>query len=254
MCLGILAVLFAARPSAGRQSSRGQASEKAPRPGAQNRGVKKSYEPSDRYEKREIEGWTVLVNKTFLAKQASLAEKTLVLLREQLLQIVECVPPRAVKRLRTIHFWVEENEPHHPCMTYHPNPAWLRQNDMNPGKARCVELSNARNFLKWTEQQPWMVFHELSHGYHHQFLEAGFNNPEIKKAYNNAMKARRYESVLRSKGKKEKAYAATNPMEYFAEASEAYFGRNDFYPFDRSELKRHDPELFALVDKLWHKG
>ena len=54
-------------------------------------------------------------------------------------------------------------------------------------------------------------------------------------------------------GKKEKAYAATNPMEYFAEASEAYFGTNDFYPFDRAELERHDPEMFALVDKLWHK-
>ena len=116
---------------------------------------------------------------------------------------------------------------------------------MNPEKARCVELSNARNFLKWTKEQPWMTLHELSHGYHHQFLKGGFHNPEVKKAFDHATKTRRYESVLRANGKKEKAYAATNPMEYFAEASEAYFGTNDFYPFDRAELERHDPEMFC---------
>jgi hypothetical protein len=43
----------------------------------------------------------------------------------------------------------------------------------------------------------------------------------------------------------------TNAMEYFAEATEAYFARNDFYPFDRDELKKHDPEMYALVEKLW---
>jgi hypothetical protein len=253
MCAGFLAALFAARPFAGGQPNQDQAPEKAPRPGARSGGTKKSYEPSNNYEARQIEGWTVLVNQTFLAEQAKLAKETLILLRAQFRQIVRVVPPGAVKKLRTIHFWVEENEPHHPCMTYHPNPTWLRQNDMNPEKARCVELSNARNFLKWTREQPWMVLHELSHGYHHQFLEKGFNNPEVKKAYNNAIKAKRYELVLRASGKKEKAYAATNPMEYFAEASEAYFGTNDFYPFDRSELERHDPEMCALVDKLWRE-
>ena len=40
-------------------------------------------------------------------------------------------------------------------------------------------------------------------------------------------------------------------MEYFAEASEAYFGENDFYPFVKAELKRHDPNLEAVVAELW---
>ena len=43
----------------------------------------------------------------------------------------------------------------------------------------------------------------------------------------------------------------TNPMEYFAEATEAFFSRNDFFPFDRAELKQHDPELVQLLTKLW---
>jgi len=45
--------------------------------------------------------------------------------------------------------------------------------------------------------------------------------------------------------------ALTNQMEYFAEQSEAFFGTNDFYPFVRSELERHDPRMFALLKKLW---
>ena len=42
-------------------------------------------------------------------------------------------------------------------------------------------------------------------------------------------------------------------MEYFAEATEAFFGTNDFYPFVRSELERHDPELFGLLKLLWER-
>jgi dipeptidyl-peptidase-4 len=40
-------------------------------------------------------------------------------------------------------------------------------------------------------------------------------------------------------------------MEYFAEATEAYFGKNDFFPFNREELKAHDPLMHDLVGKLW---
>ena len=43
----------------------------------------------------------------------------------------------------------------------------------------------------------------------------------------------------------------TNPMEYFAESTEAFFARNDFFPFDHAELKRHDPGMEQLLAKLW---
>jgi hypothetical protein len=98
-----------------------------------------------------------------------------------------------------------------------------------------------------------MVLHELAHGYHHQCLDDGYNNAEVKAAFRGAMEARRYESVLRINGRDDRAYAATNPMEYFAEASEAFFGTNDFYPYVRSELRRHDPRMFDLLKRLWHE-
>ena len=46
--------------------------------------------------------------------------------------------------------------------------------------------------------------------------------------------------------------AARGHKEYFAESSEAYFGKNEFYPFVRAELKQHDPNMYALLEKLWH--
>jgi hypothetical protein len=209
------------------------------------------FEPTKNYEPRQVEGWDVLVNRKFLADQPELADRTLTLLRFQLYQVARRLPAEAGEKVRKVRIWVEEDEPHHPCMAYHPDAGWLRRHDMNPDKARCVEIADARKFLAWTFDQPWMVLHELAHGYHHQSLEGGYGNAEVKAAFDRATGAGLYRKVLRIGGREEKAYAATNPMEYFAEATEAYFGTNDFYPFVRPELERHDPEMAALLAKLW---
>ncbi len=209
------------------------------------------FDPTDRYEARTVQGWPVLVNKGFLTGNPDLAGDTLALLGDQLYQAQRQVPGEALAKLRTVRIWVEEREPHHPCMAYHPDPGWLRTHGMNPAKARGVEVANARNFLKWTHEQPWMVLHELAHAYHHQFLKEGYGNPEVLAAFRGANEAKRYASVLHHDGKEVRAYAATNPMEYFAESSEAFFGSNDFYPFVRAELRRHDPEMDALLGVLW---
>ena len=53
------------------------------------------------------------------------------------------------------------------------------------------------------------------------------------------------------RGGSKRAYALNNVQEFFAEMSEAYFGRNDFFPFTRGELQEHDPEICALIERLW---
>lgn len=211
------------------------------------------WDPTDRYEPREMQGWRVLVNRRLL-EEKTLCGDVLRLLDAQLYQIARQVPPSALGKLRKIGIWVERDEPHHPCMAFHPDAGWLREHGMNPEKAGCVEIANAGNFLQWTKQQPWMVLHELAHGYHHLFLEGGYGNPRIEGAYRKALESKSYESVLHISGKKERAYALTNPMEYFAETSECYFGTNDFYPFVRAELQEHDPEMFELLGELWNRN
>jgi hypothetical protein len=206
---------------------------------------------SDQYKINDIEGWTVHVKRGFLERQPALASRTLTLLRLQLFQIARIVPAGAVKKLRAVRIWVEEKDPSTPCMAYHPSAEWLREHSTNPAMAGSVQLANARNFLDWTLEQPWMVLHELAHAYHHKFLDGGFENAEVRVAYENAIKTNRYESVLKIGNTEEKAYATRNPQEYFAETTEAFFGTNDFYPFVRSELRRHDPAGYELLKKLW---
>ena len=210
-----------------------------------------SFEPTSAYEDRDLRGWTIRVNRGLLKREPELAAKALELLDHQLFQAQRAVPPPALSKLREIPIWVEEAEPHHPCMAYHPAPEWLRDHGMNPEKARCVEIANARNFLDWSKTQPWMTLHELAHGHHHRHLPDGFDNTEVRDAYDAAVAGKRYDSVLHGNGGEERAYALTDPMEYFAEGSEAFFGTNDFAPFVRAELERHDPRLYELLKKLW---
>jgi hypothetical protein len=211
---------------------------------------KPASDPTSDYAVKHIEGWEVLVSQRLLRKgERDLGDRTLRLLGDHLYRITGAVPPGALANLRRIRIWVELAEGHHPCMCYHPSADWLREHGMNPQKAGCVEVANARNFLSWTQQQPWMVLHELAHGYHDQVL--GFDNAEVRACYQSAVDGKLYDSVLHHDGKKVRAYALTNEKEYFAECTEAYFGTNDFYPFVRPELKQHDPRMYDLLEKVW---
>jgi hypothetical protein len=208
------------------------------------------YDPIEAYRPQSIEGWKVLVHqKLFEAEQQELREQTMRLLGDHLYRVARALPEPALAKVRKIPIWVELAHPRHACMCYHPSADWLREHGMNPAKAGSVELANCRNFLRWTHDQPWMVLHELAHGYHHQVL--GNDHPGIRACYQQAVDSKSYEQVLHIHGGKKRHYALTNPMEYFAEASEAYFGTNDFYPFVRAELKEHDPRCFTLLEELW---
>jgi len=55
-------------------------------------------------------------------------------------------------------------------------------------------------------------------------------------------------------GRRTVTNALNNEKEYFAEACEAFFGTNDFYPFTRAELKEHDPEMFKVLCEVWGVG
>jgi hypothetical protein len=61
----------------------------------------------------------------------------------------------------------------------------------------------------------------------------------------------RYRSVLHISGNKRPHYGLVNAKEFFAEMTESYFGRNDFFPFNSAELRREEPELFRLLAKIW---
>ena len=204
-----------------------------------------------------IEGWRVLVDERLLTEDKAATEKALELLRVQLQEIIRVVPAPAVVKLREVPLWFSPAYPGvKPTAEYHPGAGWLRDNGRDPAMAKGVEITDVRDFEAETKRMPNFILHELAHGYHDRVLPGGFGNAQIKAAYDRAKASGSYDKVERWFGNgrpntRERAYAMTNPMEYFAESTEAFFSRNDFYPFTRDELKQHDPEMFELLGRLW---
>jgi len=204
-----------------------------------------------------IEGWTVLVNERLLADDNAATRKALKLLRVQLQEIVRVVPAPAVAKLREVTLWFSPEYPGvKPKAEYHPGAGWLREHGRDPAMAKGVEFTDVRNFEAETRRMPNFTLHELAHAYHDRVLPGGFNNAEIKAAFARAKASKSYDKVERWFGNGrsntfERAYAMNSPQEYFAETTEAYFSRNDFFPFTRDELKRHDPEMEELLRRLW---
>ena len=208
---------------------------------------KSEYEPISNYAIRKIEGWTIYVNKPLLNKK--IGKDVLKLMRVKLYDINRVVPKLALKELHKVAIWLELDNRQVLCACYHPSKEWLSEHGFNPEKAKSVEIGNAKNFINWTLHQPSMVLHELSHAYHHQVL--GYDNPDVKSAYEKAVEAGLYKSVLYCNGDNHQAYALNNDQEYFAEQTEAYFGTNDYYPFVKAELMKYDSLMYETLKKLW---
>lgn len=207
------------------------------------------YTPTSGYEPIQIEGFQILFNKELKDKDPELAQQVVKELTSQLHQINRKLPKAALKTLKeTTKIWVELNNSNGAC--HHPNPKWLKHNNYNPEKAGCVEIGNAKHFVNWSKEQPYMVLHELAHHYHWKIL--GYNHDGIKKQYQEALQSGSYENILHVSGRYQRAYAMNNEKEYFAETTEAFFGTNDMYPFVRGELKVHDPNMYTLLEDLWN--
>jgi hypothetical protein len=211
---------------------------------------KPAFDSTSSYKIETIEGWQVYWNKRLLSGDPDLAAEVRTELRRQLKAIAEIVPAEKVAQLRKSKIWIERFHPKFPCACYHPSAGWLKENGFNPDKVDSVDISNAQNFVDWTKEQPWMILHELAHGYHDQVL--GHDHAGIRRAYELAKSKKDYTEVKHINGSTVKHYALSNDQEYFAEATEAYFGKNDLFPFTREELKAFDPAGFKLMQEIWN--
>lgn len=200
----------------------------------------------------KLEGWTLRVDdRLFTPANEELRVRTLRFLENKLADIKVVVPKDRVEKFQTITIVLDLTHGKLGPMQYHPSAGWLKDNGYSPDLARCVHLpravdvATARNI----REQPWVILHELTHAYHDQFLS--FNEPRIIQAYENYKKSGRGEKALLYSGARVKHYGLTNHKEFFAEMTEAYFGVNDFFPFNRAELKESEPEIHAMLREIW---
>lgn len=203
-------------------------------------------------ETRNLEGWTVNVRVELLKENKERTEKALDIMTKQFQEIKRVVPADKVKWLQKVPIWVSPEYPKiYPAAAYHPGAEWLRQNGRDPIMAKGIEVANTSIFEPECKRMPIFMLHELAHSYHDQVL--GFDEKRIKTAYEHAKASGKYDNVEKWDGKRAKAYAMTNQMEYFAEGTESFFGQNDFYPFNRTQLKEMDPELYDIMMDVWFK-
>ena len=209
-------------------------------------------------ESRTVLGWTLHIHRELIVKEADHTQLAVELLEKQLKEIVRVVPKQAVAELQKVPLYFSPAYAGKRAgAEYHPDAKWLVDNQRDPVMAKSVEFSNIRTFEQEMNRMPNFALHELAHAFHNRVLTKGFGNAEIKNSFENAKNAKTYERVERWHGNGkpntfERAYGMNNPMEYFAETTEAYFGRNDFFPFTREELKQVDPEMCALLERLWN--
>jgi hypothetical protein len=201
---------------------------------------------------RDVEGWTVRIDDRLLrAPDDALGARALRFLEAKLADIKIVVPADKVKKLQTVVIVLDLSHGKLRSMQYHPDAKWLESNGYSRDLAKCVHLPRAADLAtrRNVNQQPWVILHELAHAYHDQVL--GFNEPRVREAFEKFRKAGRGEATLLHDGRRVKHYALTDHKEFFAEMTEAYFGANDFFPFNRAELKESEPEVFALLRDIW---
>ena len=201
---------------------------------------------------RIIEGWTVRVDDRLLAPPNDmLGTRALKLLEAKLTDITYVVAEKPLAKLKAVSIVLDLTHGNLRAMQYHPSAEWLEQHGYARDLAKCVHIPEAADLVtrRSINEQPWVVLHELSHAYHDQVL--GFDEPRIRLAHKRFKESGHGDAALLYNGKRVRHYGLTDHKEFFAEMSEAYFGMNDFFPFNRAELMTAEPEIYELMRTIW---
>lgn len=210
-----------------------------------------------RYDEIEIEGFRARIRAGWEREDPTKARRVLAALRTDLAAARAALPGPALDLLASrVTIWISPSLAARVGfsgrgMCFHESEGWLEGAGLGAERAGGIEVCNADDYLQWRAEQPMMVLHELAHAYH-QALRP--RDEEVRRAFGRAVESGRYRAVghvLAGPGERRPAYAVTNDWEYFAELSEAYFGRNDFEPFDREALRAFDPDGFAAIEQAW---
>ncbi|MDP6633980.1 MAG: hypothetical protein QGG42_03710 [Phycisphaerae bacterium] len=206
---------------------------------------------ADDYIVSKVRGWSIHVHKDYVNGDKSVLANAMKNVDIQLGHVETLIPEKAVVKLRKIPIWIS---PGRRKAEYHWSRGWVVANNRPAEMTHSVQITDINVLRRTRPTGPWVLMHELAHGYHDR--EVGKEDKEaIAKAYKSALDKGLYQKVLhtnRGRSKYVKAYAATRMHEYFSENCEAYFGVNDFYPFLRAELQDYDPEICKIIERVFH--
>jgi hypothetical protein len=201
---------------------------------------------------RQIEGWNVRVDDRLLAPpNDALGARALRFLEHKLSDIKAVVAADPLAILQAVTIVLDLSHGKLRAMQYHPSAGWLKANSYATNLVKCVHIPEAADLPtpRNITEQPWVVLHELAHAYHDQVLS--FGDPRILQAYERFKKSGHGDATLLFNGRRVRHYGLTDHKEFFAEMTEAYFGLDDFFPFNRAELMTAEPETYELMQAIW---
>jgi alpha-L-fucosidase 2 len=201
---------------------------------------------------RVIEGWNVRIDDRLLQEpNKELGARIIKSLEARLSDIKAVVRPFCLAKLQGFTIVLDLTHGKLRPMQYHPGAEWLVANGYAADLVRCVHIPEASELLdpRQINVQPWCVLHELAHAYHDQVL--GFDEARIRDVYKAYKESGHGEKALLITGEKVRHYGLTDHKEFFAEMTEAYFGTNDFFPFNRAELMTAEPAIYQLMCAIW---
>lgn len=205
-----------------------------------------TYLGTSRYRARPIRDWHVFIDQALPPKNGE-TRTGLATLDKMFGEIERVLPAAALARVSRTPIFLHRRAGY--VGSFHYDPAWLVAHGRTVEMTEGVEIPDQIIFSRVAQHQPGILLHELAHGYHNRLSEA--DRAAIEVAYQNARARGLYRNVTRLDGSVGDAYALTDAREYFAELTEAWFIRNDYAPFTRTELEAYDPEGAALVARIW---
>jgi hypothetical protein len=203
--------------------------------------------PTAEYIRRPIQGWTVYIHPGALANNKDVGP-ALELLDGKLKGIAGSLPNSQVAKLQAFAFWIDETCDINAPITTHYSKDWLHVHGHNPDMAMGIEICQPDRFRWQAEDDSMLVLRTLAWAYHAKYLRS---DNGLLDAYDTAMASGNYESVRNLDGKRVRAFATVSPSDYFAELTNAYWGRNNLYPFTRNDLREFDPKGYALMERVW---
>lgn len=227
---------------------------KTPQPPAQKQ-VDYS-KPAREYKTIHLDKWTLMVEKQLLADAPDLARQAQLRLKLMLGKMLALLPAPSRARLVKLPIYLmygpkAKGGGRDNGGEYFQKDAPKHNKNLDPRWRSCVVIYCAENYVKLSDLWALKVFvHEFAHAYHlEQWPE---DQPDILRAWDNAMKSGLYRNVADDEGKTiAKAYASVNQLEYFAELSCMYFFKCNYQPFNRKELKAYDPRGYAMIREMW---
>ena len=203
------------------------------------------------HERHQMSWWTVYVE-CLVYDTSGLADRIIDYTRAQMATAADRLPATSIGTLRHTPVWIEVS------FNDAENMAVYMEDVQEPGSVDLPYLNGIRVSADAIEEElayeipEGFAIHELSHAWHCLTYDPCWSGTRIMSAYAAAMSDDLYDSVAYLYGGDERAYAATDDAEYFAELSEAWFDSNDYFPFNRADVVVHDPVGAKAVEESWN--